>query len=388
MTENKTLKEWLDKIELTQTQRDRAETLYTNICNYIQESGVDIDFYPQGSFATKTVVRPFKDGKDQAYDIDVICEVKDFKEMVTPKELKEKIGEILFSGRYKEKVTEHDKCFTVKFEKQDGVEFSIDIIPSVPESEEEKEELRVITEYDYLVESSIAIPHATEKEEYWITNNPKGYQTWFENQHLKYQNEFRTQILGRTEVYASLADIPENDVSNALTQAIKILKRSRDVYFSERESDNKPTSILITTLATKIARTSQSFVSLGLLKQIIKDLDIIYSIKEKRTTYNSLRDGISTPLLIRREGGKWLFNNPANGKDNIVDYWNDDNDNEKLFFEWVEYLKESIMAIEQSDNMEEREIVLDNIMQVNRQKSIKEHHEVKSTSLKPFNNGV
>lgn len=70
------LKKILDKVDLTQTQRNRATELYTNVCNAIEEkSGLDISFYPQGSFATKTAIRPYKNGRDQAYDVDVICEV-------------------------------------------------------------------------------------------------------------------------------------------------------------------------------------------------------------------------------------------------------------------------------------------------------------------------
>lgn len=68
----------LEDIELTKTQRERAVTLYTHLCEGIQARGLNISFYPQGSFALKTAVRPFAKGKEQAYDVDVICNFDDY----------------------------------------------------------------------------------------------------------------------------------------------------------------------------------------------------------------------------------------------------------------------------------------------------------------------
>lgn len=52
MNNNESLKTILTKIELTKTQRKRAEELYTSICNAISEkSQLEIDHYAQGSFA-------------------------------------------------------------------------------------------------------------------------------------------------------------------------------------------------------------------------------------------------------------------------------------------------------------------------------------------------
>lgn len=52
------LEKIVEKIDLTATQRQRAIDLYTHLCETIEGSvPFDINFYAQGSFATKTAVR-------------------------------------------------------------------------------------------------------------------------------------------------------------------------------------------------------------------------------------------------------------------------------------------------------------------------------------------
>ena len=178
---------FLEKIDLTKAQRNRAVELYTNVCNAIgNKTGLEIAFYPQGSFATKTAVRPYKNGKDQAYDVDVICEVLNADKMtISPKKLKEIFRIALKNSIYANKMEEWDKCFTINFKEQDGVSFSIDIIPSVSEDDYTKDLLSNITEFSSLVDSSIAIPNSESNS--WITNNPKGYVQWFETEIEKFK---------------------------------------------------------------------------------------------------------------------------------------------------------------------------------------------------------
>ena len=154
------LRKILEKIDLTKTQRDRAIEIYTNVCRAIEDKiGFTISFYPQGSFATKTAIRPYKNGRDQAYDVDVICEVNVPKESVTSDTLKGYFRDALENSRYSNNFVEWDKCFTIEFTEQEGVDFSIDIIPSVPEDTATLQQLNYITENPYLVKSSVAIPN-------------------------------------------------------------------------------------------------------------------------------------------------------------------------------------------------------------------------------------
>lgn len=108
----------LSSIELTQTQRRRAEELYTNLCSAIQDQGYDVDFYAQGSFATRTAIKPIKKGEDQAYDVDIICEFKEYgKNNISADELmelvKDSVKQIANERSLDYKV--FDRCVTVEY---------------------------------------------------------------------------------------------------------------------------------------------------------------------------------------------------------------------------------------------------------------------------------
>ena len=77
------LRKILENTDLTKTQRHKATELHRNVCRARDDTiGFTISFYPQGSFATKTAIRPYQNVRDQAYDVDVICEVNVPKESV------------------------------------------------------------------------------------------------------------------------------------------------------------------------------------------------------------------------------------------------------------------------------------------------------------------
>ena len=354
MTEiRKQLIKILSSIELTKTQRNRAIDLYTNVCKTIEEkSGLEISFYAQGSFATKTAIRPYKNGRDQAYDVDVICEVNVPKESIRPEILKEYFRNALKESRYSDIFEEWDKCFTIEFKEQDGVDFSIDIIPSVPEDYKTVQLLTGMTENPHLVRSSVAIPNTLDENNRWITNNPRGYVTWLENEiqqfHSRYLLEKRDNILT-----ASIEELPEIELKNNLLNIIKILKRARDVFYYRRNSDNKPSSIIITTIIGKLAKNLSPLSSeLDLLRQVIEQLQQL-----KRYPTNSLSQmmnvtGYAISDIITRDMGQWVLNNPANGKDNILNSWNEDETKAKDFFIWIDNLQYTFSTLIENDTEE------------------------------------
>ena len=46
------------------------------MCKYLSEKGLDSDFQPQGSFLIGTTIKPYRDGKNQDYDLDVLAILK------------------------------------------------------------------------------------------------------------------------------------------------------------------------------------------------------------------------------------------------------------------------------------------------------------------------
>lgn len=350
------LKKILDKVELTQTQRSRAIELYTNVCHAIEEkSDLDITFYPQGSFATRTVIRPYKNGRDQSYDVDVICEINNLsKELVTPNKLKGYFRDALSKSRYSNKMKEWDKCFTINFEELDGVGFSIDIIPSVSEDMATKQILLESTEYPNLVGSSVAIPNS--KNNSWLTNNPKGYVKWFENEIDLFHQRFISEK-GSSEMYDLIEELPDNELENMLLNIVKVLKRTRDVFYYRRNSDGKPASIIITTILGKLAKNLQPTSSeLDLFKQILEQLQQLERYPENRISGRMDITGYAISDFITRDNGIWQMNNPANGKDNLLNSWNEDTNKSKDFFAWIDNLN-SIFSID-FENYQDKEKIL------------------------------
>lgn len=362
----KQLDKILEKVELTKTQRERAIELYTNVCKSIEEkSGLKISFYAQGSFATKTAIRPYKNGRDRAYDVDVICEVDIKKESISPEILKEHFRNALEISRYASIFEEYDKCFTIVFKEQDGINFSIDIIPSVPEDDETVQVLMGITENPMLVKSSVAIPDTFGEGNIWLTNNPKGYVEWFENEIQKFHNRYLLEHRG-TSYSASIEELPEGEFNNNLLNIIKILKRTRDVFYYRRKSDNKPSSIIITTIIGKLAKnlipTSNE---LDLLMQVVTQLQQIKTYPTNSLSERMGVTGYAISDIITRNMGQWILNNPANGKDNLLNSWNDDQSKSEDFFKWVDNLQDTFLTLIEKDNEERSITELYNVFAIN-----------------------
>lgn len=381
------LEKILERVDLTKTQRDRAIELYTNVCKSIEEkTKLGITFYPQGSFATKSAIRPYKNGRDQAYDVDVICEVNMSKELIEPKELKKRFRDALENSRYSKIFVEWDKCFTIEFKEQDGVDFSIDIIPSVPEDYQMIQLLSEITENSYLVGSSVAIPDTSKNDNVWITNNPKGYVKWFEDEIQQFHKRY---LLGKRDAKfsASIEELPEDETNNALLNVIKILKRTRDVFYYRRKSDNKPSSIIITTIVGKLSQNLQPTPNeLDLLLQVVRQLQQIKSYRSNELSKRMPITGYAISDIITRDMGEWLMTNPANGKDNLLNSWNEDEVKVKDFFAWVDNLQNTFSTMIENNDGERSVIEFYDAFAVNLPKANmdKKTFSVTSTSSKPW----
>lgn len=330
----------LEDIELTKTQRERAVTLYTHLCEGIQARGLNISFYPQGSFALKTAVRPFAKGKEQAYDVDVICNFDDYSK----DELDS--GQLMLLLRQtarevcKERSLEMDyyeRCVTVHYaDDPSGVSFSIDLIPAVRESKLKLAVLRAKTEESELVETSIAIDSLSKG---WITNNPQGYRKWFEEKAAQFDSRFIQESRG---AFASVEELPDDDTpSSRLRQSIKLLKRLRDVYYDEIDAKTSSPSVIITTIVTKLAQSiSPSVTSLELLDAIIRELNQVFLLHERGEAYATTYQTMPIAKIVMRENGKWVLRNPTNWEDNVLSSWNEAGAvASKEFFGWIKSLQ-------------------------------------------------
>ena len=281
----------------------------------------DPDVHPQGSFRFGTVNYPLRD--DEEYDLDNVCVLKGLgKTTLTQKQLKELYGrEVIAYAKANDMlkpVTEHNRCWRLQY--ADEVSFHLDTLPCVPE--EPTALLRAMghgVSLD-LAHRAVAITDRRDRNyerisPLWPSSNPQGFAVWFEQQ----------AALGRTaaelmEVRAMVEDVPPYEWKTTLQRSIQILKRHRDVMFSDpKVADLAPISMVITNLA---ARAYQGETDIG---------EALRNIVEKM------------PSFINPE--KPRVPNPADPAEDYADKWSRDPRLEKSFREWHAMVERDIARL-------------------------------------------
>ena len=248
----------LSDLDLSPTMEKNARDKYAALSKYLDEQGLNSDFYPQGSFLIGTTIRPYSDGKDHDYDLDVLAILKRKKEDTDAKSVKNDVGDgIKKSGIYYNKLEKEDRnCWTLKYaEVTNGISFSLDIVPSVYEDISIKKDIIESGVSDSYVEKTVAITNKEEHVYDWITSNPLGFGDWFlriSNQHLsiamisEQYNNLPSDIRIR---FISAEKIPTYYYRSNLQRAVQFIKRHRDIYYDRSKlNKEKPSSILISAL--------------------------------------------------------------------------------------------------------------------------------------------
>ena len=302
--------------------------------------------YPQGSFCLGTVVRPIRGGIEADYDIDLVCDLLIPKDWTNAQSVKIMVGNRLYEhGKYRELLKEEGKrCWTLKYAEQDGVGFHLDVLPSVPDPR------------DNLLDTSIAITNKKGTTYDWSASNPKGYSEWFDsmNKHAfdAVQIAQKRLIQSRAStIYASIDEVPDQLVRTSLQRSIQILKRHRDLRFSDSQnSEYAPISIIITTLAAQLYQGEAD--TFSALTGIISKLHVYAGLIENRPVdWNSALSN----LVRRTSDGKWYIGNPVNSEENFADRWHEDSHaRARAFFSWVEVLKEDFVDILTVSSLEMR----------------------------------
>lgn len=356
----KDLLNMLKKLDITPTMHNNAVEKYTNLGNFLNEKGIEANFYPQGSFALGTVVRPYSNDKvDNNFDLDAICEVAVPKKNTDPQLLKEAIEQAFEEDKtYKDKLHKFDKCCTIEYSENGGAGFSIDIISAVEEDPATKQQLNF--EQQKYVNTAIAIASKDSDGYDWISNNPKGFKIWFDQINdlfLEYGGDQTHKLIFdsagnlRYRIYDSIENIPETIERSSLQRVIQILKRHRDVYFStsKRLSDLKPNSMIITTLAASIARDAPYNSNVfELLNYVVNELNIYSQRRQLNEAQFSTR--YVNKNIIKKNNGEWVIENPVNSNDNLADSWNENEEKANAFFNWAAIVsKDFLSAFEKSD---------------------------------------
>lgn len=292
--------------ELFQSAEDEYHSLGAWIAKKVQEDEEDYDvhIYPQGSFALGTVIKPISEQDD--YDLDLVCEITN-GEGIQAVELKLQIVKPWITG-YKEvdKIEEKRRCWHVEY--KDVAHFHMDVIPALHIGDSDDTRI-AITEKNEDADANTV-------QYNFIGSNPKGYVRWF-FQYCRQKKNVRP-FAGSTErASTEQEDLKQNKNKTTLQKAVQLLKRHRDIMFMDDETNSKPISILITTLAGQVYEGEST-----IYETIINFIDKVPSYLEKT-----------------KKDGFYYVENPSFKGENFADKWKEHPERQKAFFAWIDKLR-------------------------------------------------
>ena len=375
---NEILRRIAESLDISPTDYERAVQSYGAVGNWLERGFEDEaypgslskpEIYPQGSIRIGTVVKPLRDSEDASYDVDIICELQYFNiesSSNNAEVIKQMVGKRLKSHvTYCDKLDDEGKrCWTLEYAKDNGIGFHIDVLPCVPDpikgAEITKTNQSNSDTQNEFTKTTIAL---TDKEDgrsppyKWRSSNPHGYAKWFQEQNTtfaQFATHQKQEIFANTRnqtnrlpLYENVQAVPDQLVRTPLQRAIQILKRHRDIRFSnQRQGDFignpkfKPVSIIITTLAARLYEDEGDVLSA--LINIVTKLSYHSALVENR--YAQLDESVAQRELIRRKSdGTWEIQNPVNPSENFSDRWHEDNHaRAKAFFVWMASVKSDI----------------------------------------------
>lgn len=325
------------QIDITEEMYTKAEKKYNELGHYLEQSlKYPLSIYPQGSFMLGTVIKPYRNGKDADYDIDLVCEFSSKSETsILPEKLKKDVGYVLQNNDEYQPFLDKEgrRCWTLNF-----AGFHMDCLPCVP-----------FTSYD----KKISLTHTDDFKNYeWKRSNPKEFGEWFKLRQAVIYKEIETAqkqriYEGNQRVYDSIDAVPDRRVKTPLQKAIQILKRHRDVYFANKINEKyKPISMVITVLAA--ALYEQEADSYFALKNIIEEMGRYEEIFKSSIHRSSAKN----EKLITFDGNKWRISNPVAQEENFAERWHEDNHaRAKVFFEWTSDLKHNFLQELESQDL-------------------------------------
>ena len=353
-------------LDITPDMYNHSQSVVRGLTNYITNIDPSIEVYKQGSFKLGTIIRPYKKDKYGDFDIDLVVQFSDRKEMVNPSEIKLRLGEYLEKSNYKAFLDEEGRrCWTLNYPHPYGdsaLSFHIDLLPCIDESGNVKSTIKP----DNLKGTAVAITHIEDKRTnpykyVWKTSNPQGFAKWFDFVNYgKYKavktNDRQRIYENHKHLFSSIEAVGDDYTRSPLQMVIQILKRHRDVMYANTErEDFKPISIIITTLVGKIVEENDIVENntYKLLNSILKGLEFYASLLTPGIT-SDFSDNYKTKKLIRKRmvDGKvvWDIKNPANSGENLADKWCKDSKYATEFFRWIKQAQVDLVDILEADN--------------------------------------
>lgn len=284
------------------------------------------EIQPQGSFLLGTMITPVNENDD--LDIDLVCELMEKHPSWTAENLKAKVGDRLNSSeRYKKLLDEEGRrCWTLLYRKNSDNardKYHMDILPCVNNKRTRLREQYFSVSMEQVDKLALRITdrdlpnykYETDSNQ-WLKSNPFGYAKWFED---------RCSVLTRRTVLlseAKVGNVPAyKEKKSPLQRVVQILKRHRDIMFNGDE--NKPISIIITTLAARAYK---------------KETDVLDALI-------NVVNGMERYIERDPQTRQCIVSNPVNPDENFADKWMETPQKQINFFAWLKQVKQDVELI-------------------------------------------
>ncbi|MBE4742002.1 nucleotidyltransferase [Streptomyces sp. ND05-3B] len=283
----------VEVLDIAPDLHDTAIERYGEVGTWLAENGSPgWEIHSQGSFLLGTVVRPNTETGE--YDIDLVCRLPLQRDSTTKEELKQRVGDQLVAyRRWKQRQGHTDgpeslearrRCWTLGYPG-----FHLDVLPAIPDEKH----------------PPTGILLTDKKLHKWQHSNPLGYADWF-----RARSELSRALLEKRLV-ASVAKVPEHHIRSTLQRLVQILKWHCMLFFAE-DTDNRPPSILLTTLASRAYRGEDDL-------------------------FTAVRNVLAAmPQFIKQRDGQWWVPNPAHEEENFTDKWNEYPERRQAFLAWFD----------------------------------------------------
>ncbi len=318
-------------LDITKTQYDNLVKSYSAVGRYLEADPVFAPYHPvitpQGSLRLGTIIQPITEVDD--LDVDLVYRLIEKKATWTQFNIKSLVGNRLKEhGTYKGMLDEEGRrCWTLLY-RQDSdnakEHYHMDILPCVADTgyTERLQRMAALsfsaTEVDKIAiritDNKTPKYYTSTDKSNWMKSNPDGYAMWFASR-CKNATEVRATIMNSIMPVGTY--VAEKSI---LQRIVQILKRHRDMMFNGDE--NKPISIIITTLASRAYKGETNLFE-G-LSNVIDNMEL---------------------YIKRNTDGTYLIENPVNHEENFADKWASHPKRKDNFFKWLRKLKEDRNAI-------------------------------------------
>lgn len=344
------------ELDISRTQYEEVVKSYETVGSWLADETSSLKEFspkiiPQGSFMLGTLIKPICEDDD--IDVDLVCRLNKKPDSWSQRDLKQSIGNRLKEhGTYDYMLKEYDdeeyyeeggrRCWTLKY--ADAAGYHMDILPSFA-----NEGLTILLEKSFGTESGLDTDNLAmritdrEKDDYdtdndvenWLKSNPFGYAKWF----------FEKALLSTDRMFSLNDSVDPIRVFESeklpLQRVVQLLKRHRDIMFASEEydSENKPISIIITTLASRAYDKSENIIDA--YTNIVMKMRGLIEERENPET-GKLEKWVANPVNMPSED---------NIGENFADKWSYVEQKEDYFYLWLQKLEDDLKILRDSQGL-------------------------------------